>query len=192
MIVEGIIICLLARLKKLRLRYLWRTWTFYPVLAVQVMLVVFQASVFFRQYVFVPFVPYLEMSVIFSFFFAMVAYKLYSPAILGSASIVAGTFLNKLVIAQNGGHMPVMPTLSYLTGYLTPAMLSTVDSLHTLAGPNAKLLFLADYIDYGYSILSPGDVLIHLYACVMFYALIRAVNKQFGNPNPTSVREENQ
>ena len=190
MIVEGIIICLLAKVRKLRLRYLFRTWTFYPILLVQCVLVIFQASVFFRLYLFVPFVPYLEMSVIFSFFFAMIAYRLFTPAIIGSASIAAGTLLNKLAIAQNGGKMPVLPSLSYLTGYITPAMVSAVDGLHTLAGPNTKLMFLTDYIDYGYSILSLGDVLIHLYACIMFFALIQAVNRQYGNPNLQPVQEE--
>ena len=180
MVIEIIIVCLLAKLKRFKLRYLFRTWTFYPILLAQAVLVVFQASIFFRWYVFVRFVPYTEMAVILSFLCAMFAFQLYKPAMLGSASIVAGTLLNKVAIAQNAGKMPVYPTLSYLTGYVTPDMLASLDSLHTMGGADTKVKFLTDFIDYGYSILSPGDVFIHLFACIMLYALIRAVNERYG------------
>jgi hypothetical protein len=181
MIVEIIAVCLLAKFKRFKLHYLFRTWTFYPILLMQCVLVVFQASLFFRQYVFVRFVPYTEMAVILSFLFALLAFKLYTPAIVGSASIGVGTLLNKLVIAGNAGKMPVYPTLSYLTGYVTPEMLTSLDSLHSMGGPETKLKFLSDYIDFGYCILSPGDLLIHLFACIMLYALIKAVNARYGN-----------
>lgn len=180
MIVELIAVCLLAKLKRFRLRYLFATWTFYPILAMQVIAVVFQASIFFRDYQFVPLIPYLEPAIMVSFLFAVVLFQLYRPAMVGSALVVAGTLLNRLVMAQNGGHMPVFPTLSYWTGYVTPAMFTTVQSVHVLGDANTKLMFLADVVDYGYSILSVGDVFIHLYVCVLLYALIKAVNLRFG------------
>ena len=76
--------------------------------------------------------------------------------------------------------MPVYPTLSYLTGYIRPELFSLPGSLHVLGGEGTKLAFLSDYIDYGYCILSVGDVFIHLYACIMLYALIKAVNLRYG------------
>lgn len=181
MVIEMIVVCLFAKFKRLHLRHLFRTWTFYPILLMQCVLVVFQASLFFRYYAFVRFVPYTEMAVILSFLFALFAFKLYTPAIVGSASIGAGTLLNKLVIAENAGKMPVYPSLSYLTGYVTPEMVGSLDSLHFIGGPETKLRFLSDYIDYGYCILSPGDLLIHLFACIMLYALIKAVNARYGS-----------
>ena len=179
MVIEILILCIIARLKGYRLRYLFRTWTFYPILTVQLALVVVQSSLFFRDYTFVSLVPYLQAAVILSFMFAIVAFRLYTPAIWGSASIAAGSLLNKLVIAQNGGKMPVFPSLSILTGYVTPDMIQTLDTLHVLGGADTRLNFLADYIDYGYSILSPGDLLIHLFTCIVLYALIKAVNARF-------------
>jgi len=179
-VVEIIVVCILAKWKRYKLRYLLRTWTFYPVLLVQCALVVFQASIFLRQFTFTRFVPYTEAAVILSFLFAAVAFKLYRPAMLGSVLIVAGSLHNKLAIAQNGGKMPVYPTLSYLTGYVTPQIVETADSLHVLGGADTHLKFLTDYIDYGYCILSPGDLLIHLFVCVMLYSLIKAVNRRYG------------
>ncbi|HNX61981.1 MAG TPA: DUF5317 family protein, partial [Candidatus Limiplasma sp.] len=69
--------------------------------------------------------------------------------------------------------------LSYLTGYVTPEIVKTGDSLHVLGGPETHLRFLTDYIDFGYCILSPGDVLIHLFVCILLYSLIRAVNLRY-------------
>ena len=181
MIVEIIIVCILARLKRQRLGPLLHTWTFYPILAVQVALVVLQGSIFFRYYGFVPLVKYTEPAVILSFLPAILVFGLYKPAMIGVGSIVAGTALNRLVISQNGGYMPVYPTLSYLTGYITPDMATQVSGLHLIGAQDAKLVFLADIIDYGYCILSVGDVLIHLFACILLYALIKAANGHFGD-----------
>ena len=180
MIVEIFLVCLIAKLKRYKLRYLFSTWTFYPILVVQLLLVLFQFSIFLKTSFFIQFVPYTEPAIILSFLFALFGFKLYKPAIAGSASIVGGTLLNKLVIAQNGGHMPVYPTLSYLTGYVSPESFGSIDSLHILGNSVTKLKFLTDYIDYGYSILSIGDVLIHLFVCFMLYYFIKAVNIRYG------------
>jgi hypothetical protein len=179
MIIEIIAVCLLVSLKKFRLHPLLRTWTFYPVLAVQLALVLFQGSLFFHYYGFTPLVSYVEPAVILSFIPALLVFNLYKPAFAGGLCILAGTALNKLVIAQNGGHMPVYPTLSYLTGYVKPETFGTLDTLHVLGGEGIRLAFLSDVVDFGYSILSVGDVLIHLYACIMLYALIKAANQRF-------------
>jgi len=181
MVVEIIVVCILAKCRRYHLKFLFRTWTFYPILLMQLVLVTFQASIFLRQFIFVSLVPYTEMAVILSFLFAAFVYKLYKPAIWGTASILAGTLLNRLAISQNGGKMPVFPSLSYLTGYVTPEIVRTGDALHVLGGPETHARFLTDYIDFGYCILSPGDVLIHLFVCIMLYSLIRAVNLRYAD-----------
>ena len=113
----------------------------------------------------------MEIGVILSFLFALLAFGLYKPALLGSLSIAAGTVLNRFAIAQNGGHMPVFPTLSYLTGYIDPAMLGpAVDGAHDLprAWPDTSFYaftghpslrharYRAAYGDYPVG-LGPGD-----------------------------------
>lgn len=181
MIVEIILVCFLAKIKHFKIKYLFYSWTFYPILIAQCMLILFEFSIFFDTYFFVRFVPLVEPAIILSFVFALFVYQLYRPAIIGSGFIFLGTVLNKLVIAQNGGQMPAFPSFSYITGYLTPEMFGSVDSLHILGNADTKLKFLTDYLDFGYSILSIGDVFIHLFFCIMLYFLIKAVNIQFGN-----------
>jgi len=181
LIVEIILVCFLAKIKRYKLKYLFYSWTFYPVLIVQCLLVVFQFSIFFDSYYFVRFVPAVEPAIIFSFVFALFVYRLYGPAVSGALAVAFGTVLNKFVIAQNGGKMPVFPSLSYVTGYVAPETFSSLDSLHVLGGSGTKFKFLTDYIDYGYSILSPGDVFIHLFVCIMLFYLIKAVNIRYGD-----------
>jgi hypothetical protein len=148
---------------------------------------VLQFSLFFHTDYFLRFVPFAKPASILSFAFALFVYSLYKPAIWGSASIVFGTVLNKFVIAQNGGKMPVYPSLSYLTGYLSPDMFGSMDSLHILGNAETKFKFLTDYIDYGYSILSPGDIFIHLFACIMLYSMIVAINDQHGKKHGRAI-----
>ncbi|MGI5971868.1 MAG: DUF5317 family protein [Oscillospiraceae bacterium] len=179
MIVEILLVSLLAKLKRYKLKYLFYTWTFYPVLAIQLMLLIFQFSVFFGTDFFIRFVPISEPAVILSFVFAIFALRLYKPAVVGSVLVLAGTVLNKIVMASNGGKMPVFPSLSYLTGYIKPDIAGPMDSVHILGSSAVNYKFLADYIDFGYCILSPGDVLIHLFACIMLYFMIAAVNNRY-------------
>ena len=179
LLIEVLVICVLAKMRHYKLKYLFYSWTFYPILIVQCTLAFFQGSIFFRIYYFIRFVPLVEPAIILSFLFALFVYRLYRPAIIGAGCITFGTLLNKFVIAQNGGKMPVFPSFSYLTGYVTPGMFSSMDSLHILGGVETKFKFLTDYIDYGYSILSPGDILIHLFVCIMLFSLIKAVNHRY-------------
>jgi hypothetical protein len=89
---------------------------------------------------------------------------------------VGGTVMNKLVIAANGGKMPVYPTVSQWIGYYKDGQLDgSIDSLHVLLDGSSKLPFLADYIDLGLCILSPGDVLIHAFASIVIYYTVKAV-----------------
>lgn len=184
MVVEIAAVCLLAKLKRFSLSLLFRTWTFYPILLTQVVSLVCQASIFAGATSFGPWIPYVEPATILSFVFALFAFDLYRPALWGAGGIAAGTVLNRLVIAQNGGHMPVYPTLSYLTGYARPEQFGVMDTLHVLGNEGVKLPFLTDWVDLGYCILSVGDVLIHLYTCVMLYALIKALNLRYGAVEP--------
>jgi multiple sugar transport system permease protein len=156
MIITIFLACILAKLKHYQLRYVFHSYSIYPVLLVQCISVFFQGSVFFGTYYFVRFASILKISAILSFLFSIIAFKLYRPAMIGSCSILLGTALNKFVISQNGGKMPVYPSLSYLTGYVTKEAFGTADSLHILGSGVTRFKFLTDYIDVGYSILSPG------------------------------------
>jgi len=181
MIITICAVFILAKIKHYKLKYIFFSWSFYPVLISQCVLIFFQCSVFFGTYYFVKFAKIIEPAIVVSFVFSIFAYSLYKPAVIGSFSIIIGTILNKFVIAQNGGKMPVFPSLSYITGYVTPEAFDVADSLHILGSAATKFKFLTDYIDLGYSILSPGDIFIHFFTFLMLYTIIKAANIRYGN-----------
>jgi hypothetical protein len=167
---------ILAKCKHYKIRYLFFTWSFYPILLSQCILIFFQISIFDGKYYFIQFASIIKTAIILSFIFPLFVFKLYKPALIGSGFIFFGTFLNKFIITQNNGKMPVFPSLSYLTGYAKPNMFGSVDAIHVLGNEAVKYKILTDYIDLGYSILSPGDVFIHLFIFIMLYYTIKAVN----------------
>ena len=147
MLLEIIVVCLFARWRGYKLSRIFSAAAVYPVLLVQAVAIAAEFSLFFRVDWFYFLLPYLEGASILSFLPAILIYRLYPAAMGGSACVLAGTALNRFVISQNGGKMPVFPSLSYLTGYVTPDMLDSLDTLHTLGDAGAKYRFLSDVID---------------------------------------------
>lgn len=179
MIILILLVILLAKIKHYRLKYLFYTWTFYPILVMQLGLICSQAMVFAGNYILVPYTEYIRIASTLSFLFAMFVFSLYKPAVIGSLSMMAGTLLNNFAISQNGEKMPVFPSLSYWTGYVKADTFSIVNDIHVLGDINTKWKILTDWIDVGYCILSPGDVLNHFFFFIMLYALIKAVNGKY-------------
>lgn len=176
---------LLGKIKRFKIHYLFFTWSFYPILITQGVLVFFEICIFIGNYYFVQFAPVMKTSVILSFIFPMFVFELYKPALIGSGSIIFGTLLNKFVMAQNNGKMPVFPSLSYLTGYVKHDSFSAVSDIHVLGGVATHWKLLTDYIDVGYSILSLGDLFIHFFVFLMLYYTIKAVNLRYGSAYST-------
>ena len=132
---------------------------------------------------------FVQFSVIFKniYFFALIiplqVYKLYKPGFLGAGLIIIGTILNRFVISQNGGKMPVFASVSKITGYYDSTAILTADKLHTIGTETTKYKFLTDFIDVGYCILSVGDLLIHAVVFLIIYSAIKELNKASINPN---------
>ncbi|HZW50146.1 MAG TPA: DUF5317 family protein [Bacillota bacterium] len=179
MIIEFLAAMIFAKLRHYNLKYVFYSWTFYPVLLTQSILVFFQMSIFFGIYSFLQFVPIVEPIIILAFLFSIIVYQLYTQAIIGSVFIGIGSLLNKFVMAQNGGMMPVYPSLSYLTGYATLQSFQIADGVHILGNEMTRYKLLTDYIDFGYCILSPGDVFIHLFTFLMLYSIFKAAHQHY-------------
>ena len=167
---------LLAKIKGNKISLLFATWIFYPTLILECVLFFFQLNAFLGNYYFVQFASIYKNVYLLSYLIPILALKLYKPAMIGSASILTGTLLNNFVIAQNGGKMPVFPSLSYLTGYFKPESFQFVNDIHILGSASTHWKILTDYIDVGYSILSPGDLLVHFFSFLILYETIKALN----------------
>ena len=177
---EAFLIALLvAKIRKYRLAPLFKEWTAYLVILFALVCMymnfsIFQGDTFIFNYL-------NATKIIYGLIFAVliIKYGLYKAGFLGAASAFIGGMLNSAVIKANGGKMPVFPSVSYLTGFMTPdsfKFMETYDDVHIQGSASTKLSFLSDYIDLGYTILSPGDVLFYSVVFIVVYSLIKHLN----------------
>jgi hypothetical protein len=172
----------LAKLKGYRLKPVLKAYSLYPFIFIELLYLFFQLNIFFRNYFYIQYAPYLKSASLCTLIFPMLAYHLYKPGLFGSASIIFGTLLNKYVIYHNGGKMPVYATLSRLTGYYDESAFGHADNLHVIGTDLTKYKFLTDFIDVGWCIFSIGDLFIHAFTVIIVYYTIKELNKcQYDN-----------
>lgn len=175
--IETIFIAMLvAKIRGYKLKPLFMSWEIYPVFVFVIIYFSLNMTVFFGNYNFIKFSRILEPIYICTFLILIIKYKQYISAIIGSASIIIGTILNKIAISANGGKMPVFPSLSYITGYVKADTFVKVEDIHILGSEASKLKFLTDIIDLGYSILSIGDVFIRFFVFIIVYSCVKSAS----------------
>ena len=106
--------------------------------------------------------------------------SLTSPVIIGALCATVGSKLNELAMFYNNGKMPVFPSNSISIGFSKIDMFekaSVFNDFHILGNYTTKLIFLTDTWDIFYVIMSPGDILIKLFAGMVLYYSIKQSNK---------------
>ncbi|MGG5462164.1 DUF5317 domain-containing protein [Clostridium sp. B9] len=177
--IEAVVIALIfAKIKGYNLKPFFKSWTIYPILIFELMYIFFQINIFMGNYEYINCAIWFKEIYMYLFLIPIFRYREYISALIGSVFIFAGTFLNHLVIAANGGQMPVFPSLSYLTGYVKPDTFSKIQDIHMVGDGSVKLKFLSDIIDVGYSVLSIGDILIRVFVVIIIYVTVKRVNEE--------------
>lgn len=170
--------CILARARGMRCACLGRDWSLIPLACVELLFWTAQICAWNGIYVFVQWASALQTAYLLALLFPIFRHRLYREACAGAGMTLAGTALNRWVMSANGGRMPVYPTLSLWTGYYRAgAMEAAGDGVHVLMDGTTKLRLLGDWIDVGFSIMSPGDVLIHGFVFWIVYRTICAWNR---------------
>ena len=178
MIVYMIFALIWSKIKGYKIRPVIKAYTLYPYLFVELFYLFLQANIFLHNYSFVQYTPYFKSIYLYTLIIPVLYYKLYKPGLIGSGLIIIGTVLNKFVMMQNGGKMPVFASLSKLTGYYSEAAIRTADSIHVAGTELTKFKFLSDFIDIGWSILSIGDMFIHSFTFIIIYFTIKELNNR--------------
>ncbi len=166
-----------AKKKGYKLMPVFKAYSLYPYAIVELLYLFLQVSIFMHNYIFVQYTTIINSVYMYTLIIPIMVYKLYKPGICGSVLIMIGTLLNKFVMSQNGGKMPVYASLSKITGYYNQSSIQSVDSIHIIGNESTKFKFLTDYIDTGTSILSVGDLLIHSFIFIVIYYTIKEINK---------------
>lgn len=174
---ETIIISLIfCKIKKFKIKPLFKSWAIYPVLFMELIYLVVQANIFMENYTLIKYVGVLKTLYLCSYLPLIFVYKQYISAIIGSGFVILGGFLNDIAIAVNNGYMPVFPSLSYITGYAKIDAFDKVNDIHILGDASTKLKFLTDIFDIGYSVLSLGDIFIRGFVFIIIYNVVKHLN----------------
>lgn len=173
MIIYILLAILCAKKKGYRIKLMLRDYSLYPLFIAEMIYLFLQISVFAGNYRYIPYAGTFKTLYLYTLIIPIVVHKLYKTGFYGSLMLTIGSMMNKFVMSQNGGKMPVYATLSKLTGYFDEKVINTVDQVHILGNGATKYKILTDYIDVGYSILSIGDILIHALIFIVVYNTIK-------------------
>ena len=174
---ETIIISLIfCKIKKLKIKPLFKNWAVYPVIFMEIFYLIVQANIFSGNYNLISYVGVMKTLYLCSYLPLIFTYKQHISAIIGSIFVVIGGILNDIAIAANNGYMPVFPSLSYLTGYIKFDSFSKIEDIHILGDSSTKLKFLTDIFDIGYSVLSLGDIFIRGFVFIILYNTVKQIN----------------
>lgn len=173
--VEATLLALLvAKIRKYKITPLFKDWAIYPALIFSVLYIVLQTMVFLDDYRLAKHAQLFSTLYLCTFLVLIFRYKQYLAGFIGAMFIITGTILNNVVMAANGGKMPVFATLSNITGFVKNDMFK--DSVHIFGDSSTKLKFLSDIFDVGYCIYSLGDVLVCVFAFIVVLMSINYIN----------------
>jgi hypothetical protein len=175
--IETIIISfIICKIKGFKLKPLFKSWTVYPVIFMELVYLVVQINIFMENYEIINYVGLLKTFYLCSYLPLIFKYKQYISAVVGSILVVVGGILNDIAITANNGYMPVFPSISYLTGYAKSDAFNKVNDIHILGDTTTKLKPLTDIFDIGYSVLSLGDIFIRGFVFIVLYSVLKQIN----------------
>ena len=179
MILFILLAIVIAKLRRHRIGVLLREPSLIPVWVIEIVFWLLQICIWRQDYRFIGYAGYLQTASILALLWPILKFRLYPQAIAGALMVGAGSAMNRIVMHANDGRMPVIPSFSGLTRYYQEgALAASQDVRHVLMSEATKLNFLADYIDVGFSVISPGDVLVHLFTTIVIYCVIAKCNQR--------------
>jgi hypothetical protein len=177
MIETVLLAIIVAKLRGVRLKDIFRCWEFYPVFVCAIVYIFLQVGIFEQDYSVLVYANIYKLIYSMSLFFLIYKYKIYKKGLIGVGIIITGMALNELVKYANNGKMPVFPTLSVFTGYIKPDQLNSIDGWHILGSSATRLKFLSDIFDTGYCVMSIGDVLVRTFVFIVLYYSFKSEQK---------------
>ena len=182
MILFILLALIIAKLRRHSIRVLLRETSLIPIWIIEIIFWLLQLCIWRQDYRFIGLAGYLQTASILALLWPIMKFRLYPQAIAGAIMVVTGSALNRIVMHANGGMMPVIPSFSGFTKYYQEGALElSHDVRHVLMSDATKLNFLADYIDVGFSVISIGDVLVHLFTTIVIVCVIAKRNQRKGN-----------
>lgn len=172
-----IVALIVARVKGYKPFVIFKSFTVYPFLVLEIIFWIFQYMIANGNQEVIRYAGLLKTLFFAYLLLPIFYYHLYRSALVGSGLVLIGTLMNKLVMQVNGGKMPVKFTLSKWTGFANEATFYIPGSIHIGMSNQTKLNFLGDILDFGYCVMSIGDIIMKAYFIIIFYKMIQIMNQ---------------
>lgn len=168
--------------KKYKLLPSLKHWSMWLPLSFAGFYIFLEITTWMRIDYFIPYAYYIKTATLLSYVPLILKYELYqdekgsilfSPMVVAGGCLWLGSMLNKIAVKANGG-MPTFCDLSFWTYYTKPD--GFIDGLHILGNPYSNLIPLCNIFDWGFTIVSIGDILIRFYVFIILFYSIKNSN----------------
>lgn len=177
--IETVLLAILfAMIKRVKPSDIFRRWEFYPVFICAIIYIVLQVGIFTGHYNLLILSNVYKIVYSAAIFLLIYRFRIYKPGFIGIATMFLGMILNQVVMNANNSKMPVFPTLTLKTGYITPDIISSIDGMHVLGDGTTKLKYLSDIFDVGYCVMSIGDILVRLFLFIVLYYSFKSIKRK--------------
>ncbi|AEY65380.1 DUF5317 family protein [Clostridium sp. BNL1100] len=176
--IETVLLALfVAKIKGMSIKKIFKKWEFYPVFLCSLIYIFLQIGMFKGEYFLLTYTNVYKLVYSICIFFLIYRFKIYKQGFLGMGLMFLGMVLNEFVKYFNNGKMPVFPSLSLKTGYISLDTLNSVDGWHVLGNNKTHVKFLSDIFDTGYCVMSLGDILVRAFVFIVLYFSFKTIKK---------------
>lgn len=182
-IIESIVIALLVvKYQRLKLKPFIQSWNMYALCGLLLLYIGLTISTFLGFHELIQYRNWFQCIVVSVFAFMAGFNNLSWKRIITSLGLLlSGGFLNRIAINLNNGKMPVFPSLSISTGYISHDMLldmTKFSPVHTIGNYfTTKAIPLCDIFDLGFTVFSVGDPLFYIGLAVILVGVVKKLNK---------------
>lgn len=180
---------------------LFSHWSIYPIVMTCLFNIYIIHLMHNGEYWFIEYAKYIKLISLFFYSGLILKYKLYdisifnkvkletnpmltlftSPVVVGVSSMGIGSVLNTIAVKANDLKMPVFADVSFGTGYSKIDMFDKMllyGDYHVFGDHTTNLIFLTDWIDLFYSVMSIGDLFIRTFVILIIYYSIKINSKE--------------
>jgi len=172
----------LAKIKGYKLLPIFKHWSIYPVIFMALTYVYLESMIWRGDYSLIIYSNVFKSVYLGCFLLLAIQHDKMKVFFYSIPFVWLGTALNTIVIRANGGKMPVFPSNSWATGYVRADTFSKAlpyGDFHVLGNMYSKLIPLTDVWDFGWSIMSIGDIFIRVFVFLIVYHSIKASSKTY-------------
>ena len=172
---------------------LFKHWSIYPSIISVIFYLYLEYTMFIENHYFLQYSYIIKTVTLLSYFPLIYIYNLHendnskykddnilkyltSPMFIATLCIFIGSGLNRIALFYNNNQMPTYPSITFWTGYIKPD--GFIDGVHTLGNAYSNMVLLCNTWDLGFTVLSPGDIIIRFFPYIILYYSIEISSKK--------------